>query len=168
MSPLILAASLAEARTCQPDTEIWLVDSPTDPEGEEVPLVCPDPKKDFKSALELYYDLIINSIFISKDLKSDQELLIADNDGIVFSPALAIALRCYFYNYDYALAIASQVAQRPQCQPSPEIIAVADSLFDLEGKLSQALEEYLATGLAISSNGQSFWHDPNGIGEEDV
>ncbi|MFB6290386.1 MAG: hypothetical protein ABEJ25_01475 [Candidatus Bipolaricaulia bacterium] len=101
-----------------------------------------------------------------RGLTGEETLLLLSPHGIARGPAFGIGLRAHLYGGDTALAVAGQVAQRPQCQPSPFIVQIADQILGLEGALCRALNEYLVTGMAISSTGQTFHYDPEGVGED--
>lgn len=162
--PLVFCASHNEAEQAQADTTICLVDS-LDQEKTGTTMVAPLPRKDETTA-RVYLAILESLQSLVSSMRAGSSLLLSCEDGIYRSPALAMGLRSYLYEGDCDLAVATQVAQRPQAQPSSVIAQIADGYFGFDGALVKSVKDYLATGLAVSSTGESFWHDPAGIGED--
>ncbi len=76
----------------------------------------------------------------AKDLTDDDVLIIHCEAGRSRSPAAAIAVLAQTYGVaGLDRAVADVFALRPQAKPNPLVIALADDLLDLDGRLSAAV-----------------------------
>lgn len=168
--PLILVGNKEELKVKQFDLVVYLSEEKENlgsdlEERINLNLICPSPFPSDK-IVEIYTEVLLSLAKLVKVRTSKEEILIASKNGINRGSAIAIALRAILYK-DTDLAVATQVAQRPQCLPNLFISQIADTVFDLDGKLYRSVSNYLATGLAISSTGESFSYDPDGDGDPD-
>lgn len=162
--PLVLCGSFNNRLETESDKVIQLVDNEEQASVENF-YVFPYPSRgqgDLSEQIDLYSKAIIELISVVNTLDKEQSLLITSPHGIVRAPSVGIILRSALYDNDSDLAVTSQVAQRPQCQPSLTIISVGDYILGANYELYQATQEYLSTGVAVSSNGESFHYDPTG------
>ena len=165
--PLIICGSYSEKSQASFDMDASLYeDSKGIDESSDKTFYCPFPSSKINEEEVNIYSYIIASLLESiEELTPKQTLLITSPKGVTRSPSMGIILRAAMYDQDVDLAVASQIAQRPQALPSLTIISIGDYILKLKGELYQSCKEYLSTGLAVSSNGESFYYDPTGGSE---
>jgi len=119
----------------------------------DLSIPCPSlHSSDLRDVISTYVDSLLDLRALIEGCKGETIVFVSEK-GISRGPALAIAIKSLLFEGDTYLAVASQVAQRPQCQPSRFLSRLADEMFDFNGRLYRSVTEYLDTGMAISSTG---------------
>lgn len=125
---------------------------------------CPSLDNPNSDVISTYVDSLLDLRALIEGCNGETIVFVSEK-GIFRGPTLAMAIRALLFEGDTYFAVASQVAQRPQCQPSKFLSRLADQVFEFEGKLYQSVKEYLDTGMAISSTGETFHYDSTGEGK---
>lgn len=97
-------------------------------------------------------DTLLYASSVLKKYKWFQRLIVVSPD-ISYASAIALLIRTLWYKFDYKLALAVTIAQRPNTVPDLGLVGMGDYIMGLEGKLFNLIEEYQVTELFVTPTG---------------
>lgn len=157
--PDILACSYEDYRTHCPKGELILLGQA---EGiDEVPFLDLQESPEYKLDESRIYAEEVDAVlrYVHQSFRDGaQTFLLVSEYGITLAPAFACVCRQMFYQ-DAVLAVATTVAQRPQCLPDLNVVASGDVLLGTGGALLSNVQEYIYTGIVVAPGGEVFYHE---------